>query len=222
MLMQRVGLRFCVGILVGALAAGCYPGGLETVSQTDLVATFFQKGVDFTAKNTYNMPDSIVDVGVAAGASSTLDHKYDAQILAKIRSGLQAMGYTRVTTTKPDVVVIVSAIKVDNYSAWVGYPWWPYWGWWGGWDAYWPCCSAASSPSWYYPWSPVVVTGYTSGSLFINMIDPAAVTPEPNQALSIWAAAINGMLEGTDAEILARINTNIDQAFAQSPYLRTQ
>src|SRR5690242_2017947 len=120
MLMQRVGLRFCVGILVGALAAGCYPGGLETVSQTDLVATFFQKGVDFTAKNTYNMPDSIVDVGVAAGASSTLDHKYDAQILAKIQSELQAMGYTRVTTTKPDVVVIVSAIKVDNYSAWVG------------------------------------------------------------------------------------------------------
>ena len=219
MLMQRVGLRLCVGMLVGALAAGCYPGGIETVSQTDLVATFFQKGVDFTANKTFDMPDSIVDIGVAAGASSTLNHKYDTQILAKIQAGLVALGYTRVdaTATRPDVIVVVSGITVDNYSAWVGYPWWGYWGWWGGWPA-----GYGAGSTWYYPWSPVVVTGYTSGSLFINMIDPDLATPQPTQAFSIWAAAINGMLEGTDAEILARINTNIDQVFAQSPYLRTQ
>lgn len=216
MLIQRTGLRLCLGALVGGLVVGCYPGGIETVSQTDLVATFFQKGVDFTANHTYDMPDSIVDVGVAAGGSSTLKHQYDAQILAKIQTELAAIGYTRVdaTTTRPDVIVVVSGITVDNYSVWQPYPWWPYWGWWGGWPA-----GYGAGSTWYYPWSPVVVSGYTSGSLFIDMVDPDVAAPQPDQKTSIWLAAINGMLEGSDADILQRVNNSITQAFNQSPYL---
>jgi hypothetical protein len=51
------------------------------------------------------------------------------------------------------------------------------------------------------------------------MIDPDIPPPEQGDAVSIWSAALNGMLEGTNTEILARIANNITQAFDQSPYL---
>jgi hypothetical protein len=43
---------------------------------------------------------------------------------------------------------------------------------------------------------------------------------ENNSMPSVWVAAINGLLDGTDASKVARINNTIDQAFDQSPYLK--
>ena len=224
MRMKSGGLRFCVGALFVVLWAGCYPGEIDSASQTDVVLTFHKTDADFKVNNTLSMPDSIVDISKAAGASSSLDHQYDAQILAKIQQQFVAIGYTFVNpaTTKPDAVVLVAGITVDNYQAWAGYPWWGYWGWWGSWGYWSYSASSAGSSSWYYPWSPVVVTSYKSGTLFINLVDPDIPPPQAGQAVSIWGAALNGMLEGTSTEILQRITTNITQAFAQSPYLSTQ
>jgi hypothetical protein len=207
--------------LFGVFSAGCYPGEIDTAAQTDLVATFHMEGADFTANHTYDMPDSVVDIGLASGVAdtNTINHAHDAEVLAKVAAELAQLGYTRVdaTTRKPDVVVLVSAIRVNNYDVWYSYPWYPYWGWWGGWDG-WSTYSASSS--YYYPWYPVTVTGYTTGSLFISMIDPDVVPPDPTQATPIWLAAINGLLEGT--QIGTRVDNNITKAFAQSPYLHTQ
>jgi hypothetical protein len=169
------------------------------------------------------MPDSIVDISVVAGGSSSFDHQYDAAILAKIQQEFESMGYTRETdtTVRADAVVLVSGVTIDNYQAWGGYPWWGYWGWWG-WGPY-GYSSASAGSQWYYPWSPVVVTSYKSGTIFISLIDPDVAPPSgTGTATTIWAAALNGMLEGTNSDILARINTNIVQAFAQSSYLSTQ
>jgi len=207
--------------LFGAFSAGCYPGEIDTAAQTDLVATFHMEGADFTANHTYDMPDSVVDIGLASGFAdtSTINHAHDAEVLAKVAAELAQMGYTRVdaTTTKPDMVVLVSAIRVNNYDVWYSYPWWPYWGWWGGWGGYWPY---GANSTYYYPWYPVTVTGYTTGSVFIQMIDPDVVPIDSTQATPIWLAAINGLLEGPN--IGTRLDNNITQAFAQSPYLHTQ
>jgi Domain of unknown function (DUF4136) len=201
--------------------AACYPGEIDSAAQTDLVVTFHKDDADFQANLTFDIPDSIVDVSAAAGGSSTLNHTYDAQILAKIAQSLEAMGYTRVdaTSVQPDAIVLVSAITVENTAYYTpGYPWYPYWGWWGGWGPY----SYGAGSTWYYPWYPVYTTNFTSGSLFVTMIDPDVPAPDSDQGVAIWSGIINGMLEGTDAEILARINNSISQAFVQSPYLRIQ
>jgi hypothetical protein len=198
-------------------AAACYPGEIDSAAQTDLVVTFHDDAANFQANATFDIPDSIVDIGVAGGASSTLDHTYDTQILDKIAAEMVAAGYTRVngTVIQPDVVVVVSAITVENYYYYTpGYPWYPYWGWWGGWSA-----GYSASSNWYYPWYPVYSTNFKSGTIFITMIDPDIPPPEAGDAVSIWSAALNGMLEGTNTEILSRIGNNISQAFAQSPYL---
>ena len=209
--------------LFGAFSAGCYPGEIETAAQTDLVATFHMEGADYSANHTFAMPDSIVDVSVAAGFDTSLNHAHDAAILAKVAGELTAMGYVRIDpdTARPDMVILVSAITVDNYDVWYSYPWYPYWGWWGGWDGYYPYGYSANS-TYYYPWYPVTVTGYTTGSVFIHMLDPDVVPSDSSQATPIWVAAINGLVTGTDQQILTRIDNNITQAFAQSPYLRTQ
>jgi hypothetical protein len=166
------------------------------------------------------MPDSIVDIGVAGRGSSTFDHQYDSLILARIQAQFESMGYTFVDTavTQPDAVVLVSGITIDNYQAWAGYPWWPYWGWWG----YWGTWGYGTGSQYYYPWTPVVVTSYKSGTIFISLVDPDVPPPQAGNATTIWAAALNGMLEGSNTEILTRINNNITQAFVQSPYLSTQ
>jgi uncharacterized protein DUF4136 len=212
-------------VLWGALfgcslgVAGCYPGEIDSAAQTDLVVTFHKEGADFQANQTFSMPDSIVDVSVAAGGDSTLNHAHDAEILAKIAQEMTDMGYTRVldTLVRTDVVVLVSAITVEN-NVYYTYPWYPYWGWWGGW---YPYSSPGVGSNWYYPWYPVYTTNFTSGSLFITMIDPDVPPPDPSQGAgqAIWGAVVNGMLEGTDPEILARINNSLSQAFLQSPYL---
>jgi hypothetical protein len=48
---------------------------------------------------------------------------------------------------------------------------------------------------------------------------------DPDQASTntlpvVWNGILNGLLEGSDASILARVTTNIDQMFKQSPYLK--
>ena len=198
----------------------CYPGEIDSAAQTDLVVTFHQEGADFQANGPFAIPDSIVDIGVAAGGSSTMDHQYDTQILAKIAQELTALGYTQIfdTTVQADVIVAVSAITVENYSYYVpGYPAGCYYCWWGGWPL-----GYGAGTNWYYPWYPVYTTNFTSGTLFITMLDPDVPPPEAGDIVSIWSAAINGMLEGTNQEILARISNNISQAFDQSPYLAIQ
>jgi len=215
-------------VLWGALfgcslgVAACYPGEIDSAAQTDLVITFHQEGADFQANQTFSMPDSIVDVSVAAGGDTTLNHAYDSLIVARVQEELEDMGYTREvdTTVRADVVVLVSAITVEN-NVYYTYPWYPYWGWWGGWGPY---SSPGVGSNYYYPWYPVYTTNFTSGSLFITMIDPDVPPPDTSQGagIAIWGAVINGMLEGSDPEILARINNSLSQAFLQSPYLAIQ
>src|SRR5262245_32656105 len=105
------------GALFGCVLGGaaCYPGEIDTAAQTDLVVTFHADGADFQANATFDIPDTIIDIGVAAGGASTLDHAYDDQIVAKVVQQLTNMGYTRVdaTSVQPDMVVVLSAITVE-------------------------------------------------------------------------------------------------------------
>ena len=98
----------------------------------------------------------------------------------------------------------------------LGPPWDPYWGWYGGWD-YWGGCPGCG---WGYPWAPVTtVVTYRTGSIIIEMVDPTATSStDDGPAWNMrWGAILNGLAEGEN--IAGRVDTAIDQAFAQSPYL---
>jgi hypothetical protein len=204
--------------LICLAGTACYPGSVTSASQTDLVVTYHMAGANYQANKTYAMPDSVVDISVAAGQDTSLSHKFDAAILAQVAQNMQALGYTRVDprVTKPDAVVLVAGVTVQNY-AYNPYYWWGYWGWWYGWDGYW---GYGPGSGYYWPWAPVTTT-YTTGTIFITLADPDVPPPTNGQITAIWSAAINGLVTGTDASIQGRITTNIQQAFQQSPYLAT-
>lgn len=180
------------------LLQSCYPGDDITAADTDIVATFFDKEADFSTKLTFAIPDEIIRID-ENGDPINDPGVNDQLALNRIKSNLVQAGFTEITdpdsvTNVPDVLVIVFA----NQSTWVS----------GG------CYS--SWYSWYYPyygWCYPVYYTYDLGSLVIVMIDPA------EQKTALWVAALNGILEDTNAGIADRLTKGIDQAFTQSPYL---
>lgn len=185
-------------LLFLALAVGlysCYPGDEITAADTDIVATYFDKEADFSTKLTYAIRDSVIRLDEDGNPIFDETGPYDDDVIQKIKTKLEDAGFDLVVNpADADVFVFV----VTNKSTWVS----------GG------CYS--SWYSWYYPYYgycyPVYYT-YDVGSLLIAMIDPS------EQKNALWVAALNGILEDTNAGILDRVYDGIDQAFTQSPYL---
>jgi len=216
---SRVSRLMAMMLLVAGVAS-CYPGDISSVSEADLVLTFFDSSADFASIGTYAMPDTIIRFD-ADGGSSAANPVVDAEVLAQIEAEFTALGYTRVVVdgVEPDVIVLVTATRID-VDFWVGGGWWDYWGYWPGWSPGWgPCCYGPGyGPG--YPWGPVYGGTASIGTLLITMLDHNKTPADEMEIPAIWAGAINGLLQGGDASILARLEGLIEQVFVQSPYLQ--
>jgi hypothetical protein len=206
-------LRVVVPVLLSGVVlmlAGCYPGEVNSIAELDLVTTLYDKESSFATLRTYSMPDTIIHVCDVPeedqNCPSELTRRYDDQILSLIRQNLADMGFTpALNPQQADVFVGVAANASDIY----GYA---YYGWW--WGYYYP---GYPGWGWYYP-SYAVPYEYTTGTILIGMFDPDKADT-PNKRLgAVWLAAINGLL-GEGGNPQTRINTTINQAFAQSSYL---
>lgn len=207
--------RLLYGVLVLTAAGivilgGCYPGEITSVQEADLVATLFDKEANFAALKTYAMPDSIIHVcdvpEEEQDCPSELTRRYDAQILSLIQQNLEREGFTRVANPQQADVFVGVAANARDFTGYYSYGWW--WGW------YYP---GYPGWGWYYP-GYAVPYEYTIGTVYIAMFDPDKADA-PNKRLgAVWLAAINGLL-GEGGNPQTRINTTINQAFTQSPYL---
>jgi len=187
----------------------CTPGTDISAEESDAVATLYDTNFGFGTVTSYALADSIVHfTGIGDPDSPRLSRDFDDEILAEVASQLSALGWTRRTDpTLADVVVLVGArARIDtSYLSWYGY-----WGW------YYPY---APTWSWYYPY-PVVTYNYTVGTLAILMTDVASADPATQTYTVRWVAAINGVMDDQQADVRARALDGVQQAFAQSPYLR--
>jgi hypothetical protein len=200
----------CLALALAAVAGSCYPGDQLTVEDSDVIVTLYNPDADFSAKQSYAMPDTIVHL-VQEGEISDISRAYDDEVLARVASNLGALGFTRETDPNLADVFMLVAVAASNQVGYTGYPWGGYWGW------YYPY-----PPGWgwgYYPWYGGGGTVYTyrTGTVFMQMIDPAAADTVQTKVPTIWIGALNGLVEGNAVE--ERILNGIDQAFAQSPYL---
>ena len=110
-------------------------------------------------------------------------------------------------TNNPDVIILVSTMTNTNLYYYYD---WGYWGWW--YPGYYPPWG------WYYPgYYPPYITGYRSGSVFMQMVDSKAAPGADNVAVE-WSAILNGLAEGSD--LSSRVQKMIDAAYSQSPYLK--
>ncbi len=205
-----------VGILLGLMS--CYPGDVTNVQQLDLVATSHDDTVSLSSFTTYALLDSVVHIDLEDNANdSLLNRENDALILARVKAGIEGMGYVEELdplNNTPDVRLLVGALAVTK-TAYSSYGWWPWFGW--GYSPGWGCCGPGYG--WGYPWAPVRTVSYAVGTLLITMMDPSRPSLGFDTAPVLWVAGINGLLEGSTSSIVTRITNSIDQAFDQSPYL---
>jgi hypothetical protein len=207
--MNRLLKFFFFASLSGLIFSGCYPQGPDYTEDLDVVYTTYDNEYDFQSKSTYAMPDKIVtDVEIEDGDTTYEYMKdiYAQPILQAIDANMSALGWTKVpmgTNPAPDVFVTPAGMATTHffYSYW--YDWW--YGGYGGWYG------------WYYP-PYYTISSYTTGSFFIVMSDPHIDSPI-NRSPTAWLVAMNGLLTGNGN--ITRVVDGIDQAFKQSPYLKT-
>ena len=205
--MKRNSFKLMLVLIGGFCFGSCYPDGPEYYDDTDITLTQFDAEFDFNAKQSYAMPDKIVvDVKIDNGDTTYVYMKdaYATPILQTIESNMSNYGWTRVAiSARPDILLTPAAIKSTTfyYSYW--YDWW-YSGWYGGWG-------------WYYP-PYYTVSSVTTGSVIITMADPNIANPI-DRVGAAWLMVGNGLASG--ANNVDRITDAIDQAFVQSPYLKT-
>ena len=180
---------------------GCYPDGAEYYEETDIVYTNYDDNYNFASKGTYSMPDKIVKITkeLVEGDPEFVKEPYNTQILQKIASNMTAMGYTKVVDPEKADMVLFPAVWTNTTI----YYWYNYW-------------------CWYYPyycgwgWGYPSVTSYTTGTLLMTLVADGDDYVQPT---NVWTSAVNGLLSGQyDGN---RVNKGIDQAFKQSPYLKT-
>jgi hypothetical protein len=187
---------------------GCYPGGPEYAEEMDVVLSYHNDDYNFASKATYAMPDKIVMLtgSVIEGDDPTFIPDGTAKlILDRIESNMTAMGWQRVDiadTANIDMLLLPASWEVTTV-----YYYYDYWGWWyGGYYPYWG----------YYPYYSY--SSYSTGTLLMSLIDPKVLSGNGNPVVQ-WTAALNGIL--TSTYDVSRVNSGIDKAFDQSPYLKT-
>ena len=132
---------------------------------------------------------------------------------------MDALGYQWMefdTLNPADVVMLISAVSNTNSGINYDPGWWGWWGWWPGWGGY------PGYPGWGpgwgygYPWGYPISYSYSTGSIFISMINPEEFDMENETIGVVWLAAMNGLLKDNKQQGEQRIRDGIDQAFKQS------
>lgn len=203
------------GILIVLLfIMGCMPQGPEYIDDYDLVVTNYSKDINFGAKATYDMPDSVIKLFTGDysdpdgdGEPEFVNPAIAAQITNAIETNMTARGYTRVPKGQnPDLTILISAMQTTDIYYYYDYWYWDWYypGYWGG---------------WYYPGYYPTVTTVKSGTILMQMMSNSDTTAEGKTAVA-WTGLVNGLMDGSTGNLSYRINTTINQAFAQSPYIK--
>lgn len=207
--MRKILRAFGLAAAVGVGLSACYPERASEGTDYASITTVYDTLFAFDSAATFYVPDSVVHLGTP----DNISHVYDSLIVARIVANMTSRGYTRELDPVLANLTLNPAVTVtDNYD-FAGADWCLVWGW-----AYpWICTG-------WIPDYPTDVIGYTysTGTIFIAMANLAdGVPPAVSRPPVVWLAGINGVVSGSSSAVLqADITDGIDQAFAQSPYIR--
>ena len=192
-------------LLLGAMViASCtkYPEDTERLAEDLAIATKVDTQVDFNNYKTYAIAESVIkitdeDTTALNSATATL-------VLEQFKQNMTARGFQNVTeVSEADLGIAVLYFENTNIYYYYDYYYWGY----PGWGYYYP----------YYP--PVYYGSYTVGVMVAELID----LKNPNtgdQKLTIrWSVFIRGLL--TESITNTQITNSVDQAFEQTPTLKT-
>lgn len=209
---MKKGLRLLSGIgLVSLLAVGCRkdPVSNLTDEESRIYITNHDSAANFPSYQTFSIADSVMVID--GGNVSSQNILSDQAFIAAVTAAMQQRGYTLVNKgQKPDLGVTVSRIiststgiiDYSNYMDYYGNYYDPgYWGYGGyGWGA----------PAW---------GGYDTyqineGLMSVDIADLKNAATNNNIRI-IW----NGLIRGSGIFDASTAASQVNQLFAQSPYL---
>jgi hypothetical protein len=180
---------------------GCtkYPPSSERLLEDLAVVTRYDTKVDFNNYKTYAITDHIEKI--TDKDSTQMTNSAAMTVLAQIDKNMQARGFTKVDKdANPDFGIDVLYFQNTTVYAYYG----SYWGY------YYP---------YYYPYYPVYYSSYTTGMADIELVDLKNISPTDTKIYLRWNAYIRGLM--TDTHTSADLTGAVDQAFIQTPQLKT-
>jgi hypothetical protein len=210
---------FQVASLALLLSVSCgYDNVSSTVINGPATVTVVAPDVNFGNFKTFSIVDAVTQVTQSGSSAPTFtcdSSTTSQQILAAVTQNMTSRGFTQGPTitcqgTNPppasDLAINVSVMKLTNTSI-NYYPcyWWGYWGY----------------PSYgcYYPY--YWVSSYSTGTEVTQISDLKNAPPDGGSIEDLWGALGYSVLSGTNGTNSAAAVSSINQAFAQSPYLKT-
>ncbi len=182
-----------------------------------LVFTNHDTNAKFNDFNTYYLPDSILVIGEKKEPEYWKDENA-GKLVSAFEARMNAAGYTRtIDKDAADLGMQVSYVESTYYFRDYYYdesPWWNYYpGYWypGYWGGNW-------GGGWYYPYA--ITYRYSTGSLLSELVNLKAPEGQGAKLPVLWSAYISGPVGGSGSLNVDRAMTAINQAFAQSTYLK--
>ena len=191
-------------LFITVALASCYPEKERTTEDFDLIGTRFAEQVDFNTYKTYTLRDSVETIYDTAQDKPEYSVETTNLILSTIKTNLMNNGWVEATAGETPDVYIESSIWGDKIKGAAYYPGWNYYGY-MGW----------SNPEWGTPSLGVSYYSFTTETIMMYMIDVKNYPNDDSAPVIMWAGGLNGVLAATNP----KIETAINQAFSQSPYL---
>lgn len=196
------------------LAAGCHKEPYSHDSDGEyLVYTSPSKDVDFSKFQYFDMADSVLVIGQTEKPYYSASDNALA-LLQSYRTNMEKLGYIY-TPSNPIAqlgIQVTYVVKTERYVQYYNDP-----NWWLDFPGYWPAGYWGNWTGWYYPY-PVTYT-YTTNALITDMVNLAGGT-EDGKLEIVWSNYIGGPAGTSIQNDVKRMQNSIDQAFAQSPYLK--
>lgn len=179
-----------------------------------LVYTSPGKDVNFNNYKTFDIADSLLIIGekdkpVYSQTQSAL------ALIQAYRINMEKAGFIY-TPSNPDAdlgVQLTYVIKTERYVKYYDDPYW-----WLDYPGYWPSGYWGNWTGYYYP-RPVVYT-YTTNALLADIVNLTGEQDAGKPLEVLWTSYIGGPASSSLQQDVQRLTSAVDQAFAQSPYLK--
>lgn len=196
------------------LAFACQKEPVTDGDNEYLVYTAPGKNVTFSSFSTFDLADSLLVIGQSAKPEYSQSNNALA-LIQQVRTAMENAGYIY-TPSNPSAdlgIQMTFVVKTERYVQYYNDPYW-----WLDYPGYWSPGFWGDYTGFYHPY-PVSYT-YSTNSLMIDMVD--LTTPKTGtEALEVvWSAYIGGPAGFGPNTDLDKMKVAINQAFAQSPYLK--
>lgn len=199
------------------LLAACHKEPYPTDNDNEyLVYTSPGKDVDFKKFKTFDIADSLLVIGKSEKPEYT-QTQAALELIQEFRTNMEARGFIY-TPSDPDAdlgVQLTYVIKTERFVQYYSNPYW-----WLDYPGYWPSGYWGSWGDYYVP-RPVTYT-YTTNALLTDIVNLTEEETYGKPLEVLWTSYIGGPAGSTLKGDVAIMKEAINQAFAQSTYLKTE